>query len=153
MIDYRINNVPTDVNACVCTGGCMDTVGVGTESWLGEKSLAARGSQTCLSGVPVWRSTNWATSPPLGYVSRSGLTVHWTIAPQMHWIPTVHSISELIFHVLPLVIMPAHLVSMERNTSELFSDNTCFCVCSVKTNYDSPTLHSFSLKMIIWCLN
>ena len=31
---------------------------------LGEKSLAAPGNQTCLSGVPVQRSTDWATSPP-----------------------------------------------------------------------------------------
>ena len=33
------------------------------ESWLGEKSLAAPGTQTCCSSVPVWHSTNWATSP------------------------------------------------------------------------------------------
>ena len=31
---------------------------------LGEKSLAAPENRTCLSGVPVRRSTNWATSPP-----------------------------------------------------------------------------------------
>ena len=31
---------------------------------LGEESLAAPGNRTCLSGVPVRRSTNWATSPP-----------------------------------------------------------------------------------------
>ena len=30
---------------------------------LGEKSLAAPGNQTCIGNVPVWCSTNWATSP------------------------------------------------------------------------------------------
>ena len=57
-------NMCTDVNAFGCTEGYMDTVRVCTESWLWEKSLAALGNRTCLSGVPVQRSTNWATSPP-----------------------------------------------------------------------------------------
>ena len=36
-----------------------------TESWLWEKqSLAATGNRTCVSGMPVWCCTKWATSPP-----------------------------------------------------------------------------------------
>ena len=35
-----------------------------------RKSLAAPGNRTCLSGVPVRRSTNWATSPPPFILSR-----------------------------------------------------------------------------------
>ena len=34
----------------------------------GEKSLAAPGNQTCISGVLVWCSANWATSPPISSV-------------------------------------------------------------------------------------
>ena len=33
-----------------------------TESWLGEKSLATLGNWTCVGGVPVRCSANWATS-------------------------------------------------------------------------------------------
>ena len=58
-MDYRIFDVRTDVNACGCTRGCTDTV---RESALkvdsGEKSLAAPGNRTCVSGVPVRRSAN-----------------------------------------------------------------------------------------------
>ena len=47
--------------------GCTDTVRESALKvlTLGEKSLAALGTQICLSGVPVQRSTNCATSPPL----------------------------------------------------------------------------------------
>ena len=40
--------------------GCTDTVGESAlkDFTLGEKSLAAPGNRTCLSGVPVQRSTN-----------------------------------------------------------------------------------------------
>ena len=39
-MDYRIFNVRTDVNACDCTWGCIDTKRrVCTESWLWEKNL------------------------------------------------------------------------------------------------------------------
>ena len=64
-MDHRIVNVRTDVNACVCTRVCTDTrKRVRAESWLGQKSLAAAGNRTCVSSVPVRRSTSWATSPP-----------------------------------------------------------------------------------------
>ena len=45
--------------------GCTDTVR--ESAWkltLGEKSLAAPGNRTCVSGVPVRCSINWAASPP-----------------------------------------------------------------------------------------
>ena len=64
---YGIFIVRSDVNTCDCTQGCTDTIRVCTESWLwGEKFLAAPGNRTCVDGVPVRCSTNWATSPPLG---------------------------------------------------------------------------------------
>ena len=55
----------TDVNACNCGQGCMDTVRVCTESRLWEKNpLPHRGiepaSDMCWSDA----LTNWATSPP-----------------------------------------------------------------------------------------
>ena len=61
--DYRIFNVRTDVtlNACDRTREYSDRVCTG--SWLKEKSLAAPMNRTCVSGVPVRRSTNWATFP------------------------------------------------------------------------------------------
>ena len=54
-MNYGIFNVCTDVNACDCTRGCTDTrKRVCTESWLWEeKSLAAPGNRTCVSGVTV----------------------------------------------------------------------------------------------------
>ena len=66
-MDYRIFNARTDVNACDCTQGMY---GHHKESlhWkltLGEKSFAAPGNRTCVSGVLVRISTNWTTSPPL----------------------------------------------------------------------------------------
>ena len=62
-------NVHTDVNACDCTRGLYGhRKRVGTKSWLVEKSLGAPGNRTCLSGVPVRRSTNRATSPRLSLV-------------------------------------------------------------------------------------
>ena len=52
-------NVHTDVNACDCTRGLYGhRKRVGTKSWLVEKSLGAPGNRTCLSGVPVRRSTD-----------------------------------------------------------------------------------------------
>ena len=66
-MDDGIFNVRTDLNACDCTRRCTDTPKrVCTERWLGEKSLAAQGSRTCVSGVPIWRCTNWATFPAQG---------------------------------------------------------------------------------------
>ena len=65
-LDYRIFNVRTDLNAYDCTQGCADTVrksALNVDS--GEKkSLAALGNRNSVSGMPVRRSTNWATSPP-----------------------------------------------------------------------------------------
>ena len=53
-MDYRIFNMGTDVNARNCTWRFMDTI---RDSALkvdyGEKSLAALGNQTCISGMPV----------------------------------------------------------------------------------------------------
>ena len=74
-MDYRIFNVRTTGNACDCTRGCTDTAresALKTESWklkvwkltLGEISLTAPGNRTCVRGMPVWYSTNWATSLP-----------------------------------------------------------------------------------------
>ena len=65
-VDYRIFNVHTHVNACDCTRGCTDTVreSLHWKSTLGEKSLAAPGNRTCVSGVAVRCSTSWAISPP-----------------------------------------------------------------------------------------
>ena len=37
-MDYGIFNMCTDVNACNCTWGCVDTIRVCTESWLWEKN-------------------------------------------------------------------------------------------------------------------
>ena len=54
-MDYRIFNVRTDINACDCTRGCMDTR-KRRFHWkftLLEKSLAAPGNRTCVSGVTV----------------------------------------------------------------------------------------------------
>ena len=58
-MDYRIFNMHTDVNACDCTRGCMDTVdkaAVKVDSRI--TSLAAPGSGTCVGSVPVQSSTN-----------------------------------------------------------------------------------------------
>ena len=54
------------------------------------------------------------------------------MAPQLHWIPAVRSFSESTFHVLPLVIASTHLISMERYTSELFRETTCFWSHSIE---------------------
>ena len=65
-MDYGIFNVRTDVNACNCTREHIDTLRESASKLtLGEKSLAASGNRTCVGGVPVRRSTNWATSPSL----------------------------------------------------------------------------------------
>ena len=69
---HGIFNVPTDVNACGCTQGCTNTV---KELTVGEKFLAAPGNRTCVGGVPVRCSTNWATSPPLFHWCRLKGTV------------------------------------------------------------------------------
>ena len=55
-----IFNVGTNANACDYTRVCADTVRVCTETnlTLREKSLAASGNGTCVSDVPVQRSTN-----------------------------------------------------------------------------------------------
>ena len=76
-MDYRIFNVRTDVNACDCTWGRGGGGGMNTRKslhWkltMGEKSLAALGNQTCVSGVmvrccnqqlhphPSWLFTMW----------------------------------------------------------------------------------------------
>ena len=64
-MECSIFHVRTDVNACDCTEGCMDTK---RESALkvdsGKKSLAAPGNWTCASGLMVRCSTTWVTSHP-----------------------------------------------------------------------------------------
>ena len=62
-MDYGISNVRTDVNASDCTRGYTDTVrksDLKVDS--GEKkknnNLAALEYRTCVSGVPVRRSSN-----------------------------------------------------------------------------------------------
>ena len=45
---------------CVCVCVCVCALKQNVE----EKSLAAQGNRTCLNGMSVWSSTNWATSPP-----------------------------------------------------------------------------------------
>ena len=71
-MDYRISNVHTDVNACDCTRGCTGTrISLHWKWNLGEKYLLAPGNRTCVSGVPVRYSTNWATSLPLYLVLKN----------------------------------------------------------------------------------
>ena len=81
-MDYRIFNVRTDVTACSCTQGvyghCKKSL-----HWkltLEEKSLAAPANQTCLSSVPVWCSTNWATSQPQQYKSETPGSHNWQLS-------------------------------------------------------------------------
>ena len=58
-MDYGIFNVRTDVNACDCAKGCMDTV---RESALkvdsGIKIPCSTGNRTCVGDVPVRCSAN-----------------------------------------------------------------------------------------------
>ena len=66
-MDYRIFDVRTDVNACDCTRGCTNTVresALKADCGREEKSLAAPGNRTSVSGVPVRCSTNWVNLPP-----------------------------------------------------------------------------------------
>ena len=60
-------NVWIDVDACDCTWRLYKQhKSVCSESWLGEKSLAAQGNWTPVSIAPgclVRRSTNWAVPP------------------------------------------------------------------------------------------
>ena len=66
-MDYRIFNARTDVNARDCTCRCTDTVresALKVDSERKQNPLPPPGNRTCLSDVPVPRSTNWATSPP-----------------------------------------------------------------------------------------
>ena len=86
---FGIFNVHTDVQACDCTRRLYrHRKRACTESWLWEKkSLAAPENRTYLRGVPVRRSTNWATSPPqrsdafqqhlLEYSRKWKLTIYW----------------------------------------------------------------------------
>ena len=60
-----IFNVYTDVNACDCTWGLFrHHKSLHCKLTLEEKSFARPGNWTCISGTPVRRSNNWATSPP-----------------------------------------------------------------------------------------
>ena len=53
-MNHRIFNVCTDVNACDCTWGCMDTIIKPAMKFVSErKSLVALGNQTYVSGVLV----------------------------------------------------------------------------------------------------
>ena len=51
-----------NVKACYCTWGCTDTVRESALKADGEKSFAALGNTTCISGGSIWCPTNWATS-------------------------------------------------------------------------------------------
>ena len=63
-----LEHMRTDGNACDCTWGlCRHHKRVCTESWLGGKSFAAPWTQTCLGGVPVQHSANWAISLPSAF--------------------------------------------------------------------------------------
>ena len=78
-MDDGIFNVRINLNACDCTRSCTDTPKrVCTERWLGEKSLAAQGSRTCVSGVPIWRCTNWATFPAQGLATPAPYWRSWS---------------------------------------------------------------------------
>ena len=85
-IDYRIHVERTDVHTRNCTRGCTDVVkSLHWKSALGEKSLAAPGNRTCVSGVPVGRSSNWATSPPLAWFDELAWHVLCRIALKEEW--------------------------------------------------------------------
>ena len=64
--DYGIFNAHTDVNVCHCTWACTDTVKESALKVDSERkfTFVAPRNRTCISGVPVRRYTNWATSPP-----------------------------------------------------------------------------------------
>ena len=64
-MDYRIFNLHTDVNACDCTLGIWTPKEYTLKVTLGRKSLVTPGRWTCVSGMMVRCSTNWATSPPV----------------------------------------------------------------------------------------
>ena len=70
-------NVRTDVNARGCARTCTDTrKRVRAESWLREKNpLPHRGIEPAgLGGVPVRRSTNWASFPPWWEINNRGVS-------------------------------------------------------------------------------
>ena len=63
-IDYGIFNVHSDVTACDCTRECRVLWESALKVDSGKKKLlAVPGNWTCVSGVPVRRSANWATTP------------------------------------------------------------------------------------------
>ena len=103
-MDYGIFNMCTDV---VCKWLHMGAHGhpkrVCTESWPWEKkSLATLGNQTCVGGVPVWCSTNWATSLPyqqLIIIIINPLTARVVGAPQM--------ILQPVFSIFPCSLLPS----------------------------------------------
>ena len=80
-------------------------------------------------------------------------------ASQMRWILAQFSISELIFHVLYLVITLTNLMSMERYTFELFGGTTCFWICSIKYKVSLADCHlqclseKFKKKRKRYCAN
>ena len=79
-MNYRIFNVRTYVNACDCTRGCTDRrKSVCTESWLREKSIAAPGNRTCVSGVTV-RCSN-----QLSYMIPTRTCYHRLNLNRNHW--------------------------------------------------------------------
>ena len=65
-MDCKIFNVGTDVNTRDCTCGCRETRKIFySESWFWEENPSPhRGNRICVSGVPVRRSTKWATFIP-----------------------------------------------------------------------------------------
>ena len=76
-------NTCSDVMACTgMQGQCEHCKTVCAERWLGQKSLAALGSQSWLSNTLGCRSTNWAASLPELLVLTSVCSEHvltWTI--------------------------------------------------------------------------
>ena len=74
-MDHGIFNVHTNVNAFDCIQGIRTRVresALKVDSW--KKSFAALGNRTCVSGVTVRCTSNWATSPPLNSVERADKT-------------------------------------------------------------------------------
>ena len=96
-------------------------------------------------GLNLQNANYGGMSQHLGYVSRSGSAVHWAMAPQMHCIPAVCSISELIFHVLPKLLHP-YLIVMGKYSLSFSVILLAFESTPSKTNCHLPTVHSFPVK-------
>ena len=63
------------------------------------------------------------------------------MAPEMHWISAVPSISDLIFHVLILVMNPTDLMSMEKTFLNCSVLLLAFESALLKMNSHLPSAH------------